>query len=210
VTLEDGSKVSGEPLNLWQCERDDLRRAVQLHEALVAQDPERVEAIGQEIPPFPGHHASLGSQGGLVHYQTTDDERLAQARGWDPEQEHVFHYGRLALSHRINRFLMGPLGIGSVVALGQPGVFSVELWPKSLLGAAWFQLAHVVEGSAEVQRCVACASPFIVTHTDNRRGHRQYCTDSCKQRSYRARRAKRAAEPPKRQRKSARKNKGRK
>jgi hypothetical protein len=165
-----------------------------------------VEVIGQEIPPFPGHYASLGLQGGLVHYQTTDDERLAQVQGWDPSREHVFHYGRLALSHRINAILMGPMGIGSVVALDRPGVFSVELWPTSLLGAAWFQFAHVVEGSAEVQRCVACASPFIITHTDTRRGHRRYCTDSCKQRSYRARRAERAAEPPKRKRKSARKS----
>jgi hypothetical protein len=123
--------------------------------------------------------------------------------GWPSGDKHTLHHGRVALAQRINNVLTRRIGVGSAVVLTDER-FSIRLWPKSLLGCAWFQFAAVVEGSAEVQRCVACAAPFIVTHTDNRRGHRRYCTDSCKQRSYRARRAERAAEPPKR--KSARKS----
>ncbi|MCH7644660.1 MAG: hypothetical protein IH974_07460 [Myxococcales bacterium] len=205
VTLEDGSKGRGESLAFWQYVQRDLQRAVHLHEAIVAQDTQRVEELGQEIPPYPTQDTHLGSPGSVVFWQTESDENRSLARGWPSGDKHALHHGRIALAQRINNVLRRRIGVGSVVALTSER-FSIQLWPRTLLGCAWYQFAAVVEGSAEVKRCVACDSPFLVTHRSDRRGHRRYCTDACKQRGYRARRAERATETAKRQRKSARKS----
>ncbi len=184
--LPGGMKVRGESLRHWRDVHRDLQRAVHLWAAIVAEDVQRVEQICRDFPPIPGHSASLGPQGGLVYYQNDDDEYHALAQGWP--DTHALHYGRLALAQRINNILTRPGGVGSIVALADER-FSIRLWPRSLLGCAWYQFAAVVEGSAELRRCVACEAPFLVTHRSDRRGHRRYCTDACKQRSYRDRRA---------------------
>lgn len=65
------------------------------------------------------------------------------------------------------------------------GRLSLQIVPKTLLTALWLQFARAIDTDKTYRRCKACSKWFEVSagtsHTD-----RQFCSDACKSRDYRA------------------------
>ncbi len=65
---------------------------------------------------------------------------------------------------------------------------TVFLEPDSLLTAIWLQFGIAVQENKHFKQCVQCGSWFAV-HPGQARSDRQYCSDSCRYKAYRARKA---------------------
>jgi hypothetical protein len=76
----------------------------------------------------------------------------------------------------------------------KPGKQMLQIVPKNLLGAMWFQLAQAIAGNKNYRTCRDCGRWFEISgDTDGRTERRQFCDDACKSRDYR-RRKERAVE----------------
>ena len=60
--------------------------------------------------------------------------------------------------------------------------------PDSLIGLLWYQLAQAVEGNEEFRQCDDCTTWFRVAPQVARKS-RLYCSDACRSRAYRKRKA---------------------
>ena len=67
---------------------------------------------------------------------------------------------------------------------------SLEMVPKTLLGALWLQAAQALSEGRKFRECLECGRWFAVS-TDKRRADSVYCSDSCKMKAYRKRVARR-------------------
>jgi hypothetical protein len=96
------------------------------------------------------------------------------------EAAFVFLAGRLDV--RLPYFVWPRL----VVDPGRPGRYVFGEWPRSLIGAAWLQLARAVAGEKDYRTCVVCGRWFEVSPAVNRID-RSTCSNACRQRQYRQR-----------------------
>lgn len=60
--------------------------------------------------------------------------------------------------------------------------------PLHLLGAMWLQFALAVDSHKQFRPCANCGTWFEIS-ADGSRASRQYCSDACRMRAYRARKA---------------------
>lgn len=60
--------------------------------------------------------------------------------------------------------------------------------PIHLRDAVWIQLAHAISGSQSLATCVECKAWFTIS-TDHGRSDKEYCSNACRMRAYRKRRA---------------------
>ena len=66
----------------------------------------------------------------------------------------------------------------------------IQIVPKNLLTAMWLQLARTIEGNRDHRTCKECGRWFEVSTDDGKvRATREFCSDPCKSRNYRGRKA---------------------
>jgi hypothetical protein len=66
----------------------------------------------------------------------------------------------------------------------------IRIMPRSLIGAMWLQLAQTIDGSRYHKPCKECSRWFEVsTESTGKRINREFCSDACKSKNYRRRKA---------------------
>jgi hypothetical protein len=96
-------------------------------------------------------------------------------------------------SHFLQRFIdahLSPHAAPSVTVRSDPTDFALSITPKNLLGALWLQVAQAVTGNLQHRECEeqTCRQWFEVsTRLEGKRKNREYCSDACRQKTYRRR-----------------------
>ena len=70
------------------------------------------------------------------------------------------------------------------------GSFDLRLSPRSLIGALWLQAALAITERKVFRNCLVCGRPIEISRSGGARTDAMFCSNSCKSRDYRARRAK--------------------
>jgi hypothetical protein len=66
----------------------------------------------------------------------------------------------------------------------------LQIVPRSLLGAMWLQFAQTIDGKRSHKPCKECSTWFEVSTEDTgKRVNREFCSDPCKSKNYRRRKA---------------------
>jgi hypothetical protein len=68
--------------------------------------------------------------------------------------------------------------------------FQIKLIPRDLLGFMWVQLAEAVAGGRRFRQCGSCFRWMEIAPGEGR-PEKHYCSDACRMRAYRKRKAKR-------------------
>lgn len=71
---------------------------------------------------------------------------------------------------------------------GEPMMQRIRLTPTGLLGALWLQFAFAVDGNIDYRQCSECQSWFEIA-PGRGRPEKSYCSDACRMRAYRKRKA---------------------
>lgn len=97
---------------------------------------------------------------------------------------------RIFLSERINWYLRNCTKVG-LVFNNDFSQQQLRIIPDDLISAIWYQFANVVAAKSEISACIRC-NEFYIRH--NKRGsEQQYCSNACKTKSYRIRKARKVA-----------------
>lgn len=92
------------------------------------------------------------------------------------------------LLRRVNMALH--LGVRShVVPADTDEGFELRITPISLIGAMWLQAAHALSRPKEFRRCPVCGNLIEVARNTGARKDATFCSDPCKSKDYRDRRA---------------------
>lgn len=83
---------------------------------------------------------------------------------------------------------LGPAGRLALDYRGDQGGLALVLKPADLLGAMWLELALAIDGDKKHRQCPACSSWFEID-PDVHRSNAKYCSDACKSRQWRIRKA---------------------
>ena len=193
---ETGKRVLDRPVESvaqWRTELLRLRDAFELWGAVSAlaearKEPHRARteaarlALGERVQLRDGftqltdpHHSQvtrIGKPGDEI-------ERLLRAYPTD-----LLLAGRLALRQVLDRQLKRHTRLRMVYDEGLRAL-RLRAGPKSLLGAAWLQLAESAAGGRKPRRCFHCSQWFVVK--SGRRGHDRYCKAACRQAHQRVR-----------------------
>jgi hypothetical protein len=210
----DGQRF-GEPVTIWRAESKAMRCALALWSARNSADLERITSlvaeatcyydvageytcpridIGRMPVAFHGdpylalsgtHRLELQDAGlSIKHAQI---ERLEEAyRRNNHPQYFEFAIGKLMrlVNAKLNSHVRPQL-FWSKDGSGLEG----HDQPTDLVGAMWHLVFDLIRGNGEHRRCLACQSWYEVS-TAGSRNDRQYCSDACRMRAYRRRRAK--------------------
>ncbi len=189
-TPTPGVVSTGESLRAWEREWRSMRRAVQLWEA--------------------AHNGDVASLSRVINWKGRDAVQYnAQPDEADPTQTRKWEV--IASAH-INPGVLAHFQPGDVI---RPALYYVQrtvnesvkgiisprlLWkddmtglgwhvvPDSLLGALWLQLAQAISGKKEYRRCLSCDRWYELEPATARQS-KLYCSDACRMRAYRRRRA---------------------
>jgi hypothetical protein len=72
----------------------------------------------------------------------------------------------------------------------ESGTHRLQFMPKTLLGAMWLQFARAIDGDRKYRACKECGTWFEVSTADTGfRVNRLFCSDACKSKDYRDRKA---------------------
>jgi len=97
---------------------------------------------------------------------------------------------KLYLDRLINKRIQEQVSPRLVSPLEAEDKPSLSFFPKHLLGCLWLQLARAITGNKQFRRCVVCQT-FIEISTDQTgsREGKKTCSDRCRQKLSRERRA---------------------
>ncbi len=112
-----------------------------------------------------------------------------------PEQDPVFpsaaikHEAEAALREEVNRRLHRHPVTTQLVRYGSSGKDSFEIFPTTLIGAIYAQLAEEISGGPQVRSCEHCGKWYTPTRSDAK-----YCSPACRTGSYRVNKKNREAQ----------------
>jgi hypothetical protein len=137
-----------------------------------------------------------GGQRWVEDWGDDSDERLVDTpSGWETQIKamHDAFYGwkgktaaEADIEKTINEWLEGCVDVKFQRA--EKHGWELATVPRSLIGALWLQLAQTIAGSKQYKVCPVCGKLFEASRGANR-SDRLYCTDACKARAYRDRKA---------------------
>jgi len=166
-----------EPVSLW---RSEIRAARETIDILSARHDQNEAVLGERFRP--------GSEGVSYHdprsprsltiisrdefYRRSKIGRIVEAAGITA---HAYIW--LRLFDHTSTYLDYS---------NQKDVFGLQIRPKNLLGAIWLQLADYATGKRDYRDCKLCGTWIALEPRFNRKD-RLYCSNSCRQKAYRAR-----------------------
>jgi hypothetical protein len=183
----------------WRREIEAMARGFRLWYAVRNRMPRRVEEIlGHGRSDTYRHflwQSLWKSSGG--YNRSLDDlaDRVATTGGADEIERALF-----ALQDLCNERLERRTAFGVTFASDEPlpsdltrmgermGALLPRAVPHDLLGALWLQFAESLAGAREHRPCLECGR-WIPVSPDTRRRQVKYCSDACRAKAYRRRRA---------------------
>ncbi|WP_374712146.1 hypothetical protein [Symbiobacterium terraclitae] len=164
-----------EPLERWRTEISKMRRAVEVWDLLRSDD---IDNLAERF--------TIQEKGGVltVAHVENPEEVVYFTRGeWVGIEGAAWRY----LEHVINKRLEAYTHAVLEFDAGK-GRMALRVTAKCLLGALWLQFAQGVEGFKEYRQCGECGTWYELT-PDKNRTNKLYCSNACKQKAYRRRRA---------------------
>jgi hypothetical protein len=183
---DDRETGVGEPLALWKSEAEQMRFAIQLWEQVrrPRPNPERLRPMVRwglrHLRIFPESPAGQPVEA----LQHTASAQLTA----DWEQGRMVPAARLLLL-TLMEFKLRDVGVSPGFVIDSDREVSQVLKPLTLLGALWSQFAEAVTGKQHV-RCEGCQK-WIAIGWDKggSRTNRRTCSDACRVRAHRRRKA---------------------
>jgi hypothetical protein len=186
--------LRAESLQLWEMEVKDLRHVLTWWQRCKSDDR----------PWLKRHLKAVKSGKGdlLIHElggSRSFGELTVASESQNPDLLRAFRRGNVtdagweALFTMLNeRLLQVPLHVQMKRRRGNRGVEGQSqsdqvLRPLNLLSAMWLQAEQAIAGNTEFRACQECSRFFAMT--SERRGDARFCTDACKSRAYRHRKA---------------------
>lgn len=183
--------VRREHVGRWLRAVDDLRRAIEVHDAIRAGDLSPLERTFHQQAT-----ALQWRQYGSVEFR--DDVRGPNFLFHGPDPSSVMLTGLPAarewLAGRLTRCLQTYGVAPSIEHDPATGRLHVVHVPRNLLAALWWQFAQVVTRLKDVRTCPVCGKGFEIPDHGNlgevsSRNDRKFCSDKCKSKDYRDRKA---------------------
>jgi hypothetical protein len=214
IIVDDGTGSRGEQLSIWREEITYMRHAVHVWEALKnkrSDDLQRWFTIESGVhgltgltevrycpeEPWPrGVLRSAGVQflegdvGNTVRFLGAYQSRGAPTvRSSAPSDvtDAALAWLRTVIDERLQQSTAARL-LDVDKARGIP--LGIRLVPHGLRGALWLQLARAIEGDRIQRRCPGCQEWFQISiESGGKRVDARYCSDTCRMRAYRGRKA---------------------
>jgi hypothetical protein len=177
----------GESFGDWVEPISLLRFIIELWDALQAQDEEMLRqiitirrdedlglwAVDYKIPPSTGWKPDL---------TTYPDE----STGFTGEGD-IWHAALSLVRFAVDSHLEGKTTPRLLYSSSTDSLAFVLL-PETLLHGLWLQFALSIDGNTKFRRCRSCQTWFVIS-PDANRVTREYCSDACRARAYRNRKA---------------------
>jgi hypothetical protein len=180
---------TGEPLSAWQAEIISMRQAIDLWEMARTGD---VEGLSQLIE-WRDERLVVYDSGPTAPYGGSRYKSIISGPGHRPDVwEHV-RYGevieptRHAVQAIINERLAGGVSPRLLWNLDYTRL-EMHIVPSNLIGELWLQFCRAVEGNKQYLRCPECTTWYEIDPSKNRTDKR-YCSNACRNRAYRRRKA---------------------
>lgn len=204
---EKSKRLSGEPLIVWQFESDILKQAVFIWDLHRRNERGRLAAHFQRVirdkfrnqdtaywrfwrEPR-GWELNDGPRGALL-WDNSAGRLWVRENDLASEDKSDLHKVALKiLQNTTNEQLSGRLS-ANLSPQSDSGELVLSLRPTSLIGAIWLQFAQAVSNHTEFRRCTVCGSWMEISENASRRD-KSYCSDACRMRAYRARKASKPA-----------------
>ncbi len=173
--LEPTTAGAGETLELWSVEYAAMQEMVELADALVVDDEERLSAFARGL---------RSNRGARLRVDARLGDDLVQLG--DPEDTDTI---RVRVHASIGSVVDWRLAIvvESRLELSQTGdTAQLVHRPRHLLGVLWRQLAVPVAEGRTYRRCEGCGE-WMDTSPAAGRVDRRYCSNACRMRAYRQR-----------------------
>lgn len=168
-----------EPLDTWILEIKAMNYAVKIWNTL-NQDPPNIDVLEQHVLQTNGHitwlfepndNRSLSKTFATLH---PDWSKLHAEESGNVALDNV---GWLVLQEIVNKHLkqrVSPLLLHN--ARGKSVKSNLYLYPLSLAGALWLQLAQAIDRVIGIKTCQRCNKWFIA-----KRSHAKFCSGNCRQ-----------------------------
>ncbi len=177
-----GLTTAGENLLTWRKAVIDMRRAVEMFDAIKENDT-------RYMAQFIRWH---GPDNVVYEGRIGDRKLISVIDGPYSVQGSKFQYRdvRLPAIHFLQQFVNGQLEANPSIVrllwdqLDRPSVF---VCPIGLLGAMWLQLSLAIDGDRNYRQCRSCSKWFEIGVT--RRADSTTCSDACRKRLSRAAKA---------------------
>lgn len=188
----------GESHSAWINEILDMRWAVQIQDLVGSHDAaglRRFITYREELVGPTGEPLRAGGWGFSSHPEgARKSEPIPRYRGWmiDPVAN-LFVAGNVFIpaTFLVQRWINDKLNEHAAPRLLYNldlGKQVLQIVPKDLLGAMWFQLAQAIAGNRNYRTCRECSKWFeISAEADGRSARKLFCSDPCKSRDYRRR-----------------------
>jgi len=159
--------VNAEPADRWAAAILEMRSAVEFWD-LIRDGDERL--VAREVPQLWARHSRS------THWMT--DKMFARP----------FASGEGTLAGIINSHLERSMLPRLLPSEARPKEWKLVYEPASLLDTLWMQFALAVAGNIAHRQCAVCTTWFEVA-TGSNRADKQFCSDACRMRAYRKRKA---------------------
>lgn len=184
-----------EYIRFWIKEISEMSMCVELWDAIQADDERK---IAEHIERFPTEQKPRTIQQGdtvrkglfCANRIVLDDLGIESAAGICPaipNPSNVIQEALNTLQFSINLHIFGLWQTGLTWDESEQRM-GICIVPTSLLGAMWLQFAEAVSGRKGYGSCPGCGRYFEV-HTENARSDKTYCSEACKSKNYRDRKA---------------------
>lgn len=171
IVFEGGAQmpVNAEPADRWAAAILEMRSAVEFWD-MIREGDEKL--IAREIPHLWARH------GRATQWMT------------DKMFTRPFQTGEGTLAAIINSNLERSMLPRLLPGESKPKEWKLVYEPASLLDTLWIQFALAVAGNIEHRQCAVCTTWFEVA-TGSNRADKLFCSDACRMRAYRKRKAER-------------------
>jgi hypothetical protein len=181
----------GESFREWVRAASQLRFAIELWDALQTHDEARLrqiinirrdEKLGEwevhyKLPPSTGLNPDFTLSGDVLNLMISDEGDIWHA---------ALAYVLFAVNSRLAEKATSQLNYSS-----STDSLRFVLFPKDLLTALWLQFALSIDRNTKFRRCRICEKWFEIS-PDANRTTREFCSDACRARDYRKRKAAKA------------------
>jgi hypothetical protein len=195
VTEHLGYPIYAEPRNKWLDEIAEMRRAVELWDAIRHWDKatldKRIVWSEDGSVKYLGHDGtteaaikegraaiSLIARPGIASYSRFFDH----VKAGDSAKAGFYH-----LQTQVNKKLAGRID-ATLLWDDNWDQLGLHHMPRGLLGAMWLQLAQALAGRRSTRACEVCGEPIGIGFYGARRDKR-YCSGACQAKAYRDRKA---------------------
>ena len=165
----------GERLETWSAEREAMREAVSLLDALVAEDEGELESFARRLRRERNLRLS-------VEVRLRDDLLPITSLSEPPgRRERADAYLAGLIEGRLPGMTEAQMELDSA-----PGRPRLVHRPHHLLGVLWLQLALALAEGKTYRRCEGCGA-WLEISEEAGRSDRRYCSTACRMRAYRER-----------------------